>query len=571
LRRTGLAGHYRPVTEDEAKAVAEFAARYVENAMHHMAPIVQYGRLFTPGADASGPDRTLAPFRGRGASRLAMGSGLLYAEGFMRLSVGIATDWAWCLDGEAVVEGGSRLPVTAYFGVALRPDYVRRVREARQRYRAGDDGFTWVFQPRHEVNNPPLDPDTDIAGHLGRDIPSWVREWALTAELRPGDRPAAEAWLLDALLGSPGVRAPRPSAPVPAPPGGQRAPDTGAVPPGAYARYLVRRVDGSGSGMALVCNGPSGDAFSEDATILDEPVQDSDSLDTLLRIADQHRAQCEWAKSPSGVREHPEPAAHKPAQAHLKWVNGPRAGYSFAVLRRLDYNVWDAWRQPSPRPEQTVAGALPVRLTRNGDSYEMALAAVFRAMGDAMPEEFSVVHPPFELPAEQAAASEGPLPMSYARYLIRADESTVPSRMALWCSGQTGGSHSWQSGGPFKAVEDGDSLATLIRMADEHRHACGWEVCPTSEREHPEYTVEGRAQVHLKWLNQRYGENFAVLRHLDYDVWDAWQPWHAEEQTATEATSVRLTRKDVNYETALVAVFRAMGDKMPEEFTLVYL
>lgn len=86
LRRTGLAGHHRPVTEDEAKAVAEFAARYVENAVHHLAPIIRYGRLFTPGADASGPDRTLEPFRGRGASRLAMDSGLLYAEGYVRLA-----------------------------------------------------------------------------------------------------------------------------------------------------------------------------------------------------------------------------------------------------------------------------------------------------------------------------------------------------------------------------------------------------------------------------------------------------------------------------------------------------
>lgn len=560
------------MTEDEAKAVAEFAARYAGDAMHYMAPIIRYGRLFTPGADASGPDRTLEPWRGRGASQLAMDSGLLYAEGYARLGVGIATDWAWCLDGEVVVERGSKVPVTAYFGVALRPEYVRRVRAARQRYRAGDDGFTWVFQPRHEVSNPPLDPRADIAGNLGRDIPSWVREWALTAELRPGDRPAAEAWLLDELLGSPGVRAPRSPAPVAAPPGGYRAEDTGTVSPGAYARYLVRRVDGPGSGMALVCNGQSGDAYSKDATILDEPIQESDSLDTLLRIADQHRAQCEWATSPAGVHEYPQPAAHQLAEVHLKWVDGPRAGDSFAVLHRLDYNVWDAWRQPSPRPEQTAAGELPVRLTRNGDSYEMALAAVFRAMGEEMPEDFSVVHPPFELPAEQAAPSGGPLPMSYARYLIRADESTVPSRMALWCSGQTGGSHSWQSGGPFKAVQDGDSLATLIQMADEHRRRrCEWEECPASEREHPEHTVEGRAQVHLKWLDQRYGEDFAVLRHLDYDVWDAWQPWDAEQQPATEPASVRLTRKDVNYETALMAVFRAMGDKMPEEFTLVYL
>ena len=114
----------------------------------------------------------------------------------------------------------------------------------------------------------------------------------------------------------------------------------------------------------------------------------------------------------------------------------------------------------------------------------MALAAVFRAMGEEMPGDFSVVHPPFELPAGQPAPSGGPLPMSYARYLIRADESAVPPRMALWCSGQTGASHSWQSRGPFNAVQDGDSLATLIRMADEHRRRrCEREACPASERD----------------------------------------------------------------------------------------
>ena len=32
-----------------------------------------------------------------------------------------------------------------------------------------------------------------------------------------------------------------------------------------------------------------------------------------------------------------------------------------------------------------------MRLTRNGVSYEMALMAAFRAMGDALPEEFGVV------------------------------------------------------------------------------------------------------------------------------------------------------------------------------------
>jgi hypothetical protein len=34
----------------------------------------------------------------------------------------------------------------------------------------------------------------------------------------------------------------------------------------------------------------------------------------------------------------------------------------------------------------------PVVLTRNGVSYETALMAVFRAMGDEMPEEFLVTY-----------------------------------------------------------------------------------------------------------------------------------------------------------------------------------
>jgi hypothetical protein len=33
----------------------------------------------------------------------------------------------------------------------------------------------------------------------------------------------------------------------------------------------------------------------------------------------------------------------------------------------------------------------PVLVTRNGVSYEMALMAIFRAMGEKMPEEFAVV------------------------------------------------------------------------------------------------------------------------------------------------------------------------------------
>jgi hypothetical protein len=62
------------------------------------------------------------------------------------------------------------------------------------------------------------------------------------------------------------------------------------------------------------------------------------------------------------------------------------------VLHRLDYKVWDAWLHPSHMEGQRVITEPPVLLTRNGVSYEMALAAVVRAMGDEMPQEFQVVY-----------------------------------------------------------------------------------------------------------------------------------------------------------------------------------
>jgi hypothetical protein len=73
-----------------------------------------------------------------------------------------------------------------------------------------------------------------------------------------------------------------------------------------------------------------------------------------------------------------------------------------------------------------------------------------------------------------AVASVGAqLPMSYARYLINSD-GTSSSGMALGRSGQTGGIHSHQTDGRVYQIQDGDSLDTLIRMADEHRPQCGW-------------------------------------------------------------------------------------------------
>ncbi len=50
------------------------------------------------------------------------------------------------------------------------------------------------------------------------------------------------------------------------------------------------------------------------------------------------------------------------------------------------YHTWDAWLRPAG-PGVKAAG---LRVTRNGVSYEMALAAAFRAMGDDMPTAFGL-------------------------------------------------------------------------------------------------------------------------------------------------------------------------------------
>jgi hypothetical protein len=100
----------------------------------------------------------LPDWAGRNAYRRATGLGQLYAEGGACRPIGlhVLVRWVWCLDGETVADPGFSERGSAYFGVALRPGYVRRVREA-QRNDDGSDGFMWAFA-RHEQENPPLDP-----------------------------------------------------------------------------------------------------------------------------------------------------------------------------------------------------------------------------------------------------------------------------------------------------------------------------------------------------------------------------------------------------------------------------
>jgi hypothetical protein len=161
-------------------------------------------------------------------------------------------------------------------------------------------------------------------------------------------------------------------------------------------------------------------------------------------------------------------------------------------------------------------------------------------------------------------ASEAPLAMSYARYLIRRDDS-YDSGMSLGCSGRTGGVFS-RDGDDLGEIQDGDSLDTLLRMADEHRPFCEWAISPGDEREHPELTVQKRAVVYLESYVAGELWRFAELHRLDYNVWDAWT-----RREGPHVDPVRAVRNGVGYEMALMAVFRAMGDSLPEGFQVRYL
>jgi hypothetical protein len=552
-----------------------------------------YGRLFTPGTDAvSDGGRAIQPeHAGREAYRMAAGSGLLYAEGYatyLRRGGVPPTPWAWawCLDGETVVVPPTTIEGTAFFGVALRPQYIRRV-HAAQRGDDGSEGFWWAFT-RGDREIPPLDPATDIAVDLGRDIPPSAREWALTAERHPGPARRPPDWVVTDLLGAD----PRPVGEdpyrvmkellgarpvghdplyglfVPAP-SQQQVP--GTAPSGPYSRYMVRWADWFNSGMALQCGGKTGGVYSDDGDIVGM-IQDGDTVATLMRMADEHRLHCEWETSVAG--EGAGQAAWTPAEVRLQ-----SAGRTFAVLRRLDYNVWDAWLRPAA-PGGAAAG---VRVIRNGVSYEMAFAAVFRAMGAAMPADFVTVYageqpdpPPYPasfVPTPELwAPPESRLPMSYERDLIRSEylggTYGVPG-MWLHDSGQTGGINS-RDGARLAAVGDGTSLAALIQSADERRSVSEWTTCPEGERMNPELTVQKNAEVDLCWGmgGEAY---FAAMHRLADGTWDAWlTPSHVPVSGREEPTEL-LTPVGVSYEMALAAIFRTMGDDMPTGFGLNYL
>ena len=519
------------VNDDEAKAVAAAAGKCKGRAeLDRWGLIMRYGRLFTPSPEAGAgpyPDRpdTIA----WNAYQRSVDLGLLYAEGFV-VSGQFATEWAWCLDGETVVDPERSVRGTAYFGVAVRPEYARRLHEARQRYIEGRRPYRWMFVGGYQAINPPLDPAADLAGDLGRDIEPAARESAL--------------------------------AHIPA----------GAPLTGPYARFVIRRVSRDDIGIALVCNGPGG-VFSDSASILDERIQDGDSLATLMRMADDHRARSGWQETHDDGPAAPERSAYRPAEVRLREVGGSEGGREFAVLRRIEYHAWHAWLHPAGSDGPGAPRQLPVRVTRNAVSYEVALAAVFRAMGEQLPAQFATVYvaeqpgldpdrEPFVASPELWAAPWSRMPISYERYLIQPG--------GLRESGQTGGVNS-RDGAMIAGVGDGTSLAVLIQAAEEHMPVDPWSVCPDDERTDPELTVQKRTEVHLCW-GQGGEQQFAQAHRLDDGTWDAWlYPSQRAGETDAWEEPEPLISRGVSYELALAAIYRAMGEAMPAGFGLDYL
>ncbi len=184
------------MTEEEAQLVVVVAAQRVTWGNRQWEPVMRYGRLFTPGTAAGGAAQTDPADAAETAYLKAAESG---AD--LRRRLGPASrsqpDAAarWCLDGETVVDAGFPEPAAAYFGVALDLGYVRRMRQ-QDHDEVGE--FTGVFKTLRYDFNPPLDPVADIAGPLGRDIPAWVRAWALAAEPTPAVQPPA--WIKEELL-----------------------------------------------------------------------------------------------------------------------------------------------------------------------------------------------------------------------------------------------------------------------------------------------------------------------------------------------------------------------------------
>jgi hypothetical protein len=138
--------------------------------------------------------------------------------------------------------------------------------------------------------------------------------------------------------------------------------------------------------MWLHDSGQTGGINSRDGIRL-AAVGDGTSLAALIQSADERRSVSEWTVCPEGERMDPELTVQKNAEVDLCWGMGGEA--YFAALHRFADGTWDAWLTPSHVP--VTWGEEPTELlTQAGVSYEMALAAIFRTMGDDMPAGFEL-------------------------------------------------------------------------------------------------------------------------------------------------------------------------------------
>jgi hypothetical protein len=105
-------------------------------------------------------------------------------------------------------------------------------------------------------------------------------------------------------------------------------------------------------------------------------------------------------------------------------------------------------------------------------------------------------------------------------------------------------------------IGDGTSVATLMRVADQHRTFCQYGF---SE---PEATAEANARWESVWLTytDKPGAIAFLRRQKDTELWDVIFCGGDWDQ--------RISGNGVGYEQGLALVFRIMGDQMPEDFAV---
>jgi hypothetical protein len=105
-------------------------------------------------------------------------------------------------------------------------------------------------------------------------------------------------------------------------------------------------------------------------------------------------------------------------------------------------------------------------------------------------------------------------------------------------------------------VGNGTSVATLMRVADQHRRFCEYGFSET------EATADANARWETVWLSypdERGGFAF-LTRQKGTELWDV--------NFCSETHDVRLSGEGVGYERGLALIFEAMGELLPQDFVV---